>query len=88
MTYFYSFSPAEQHSCVACVAWQIRRDHIVRPRRRRRRRRRHRRRCRRHTFRFRSIIFEIIDFIQILQNLDHYKIQVGFDIGNHPPNFD
>ena len=38
--------------CVACVAWQTHRDHVVRPLRRRRRR------CRRHTFRFRSITFE------------------------------
>ena len=41
--------------CVACVAWQTQRDHVVRPRRRRRRRRR---RCRRHTVCVRSIIFE------------------------------
>ena len=53
--------------CVACIAWQTHRDHVVRPRLRRPRRRR----CRRHTFRFRSITLEgkyCIDFVQILQN--------------------
>ena len=40
--------------CVACVAWQTHRDHVVSPRRRRRRLRLRRR----HTFRFRSITFE------------------------------
>ena len=46
--------------CVACVAWQTHKDHIVRPRclRRRCRRQRRRRRRRRHTFHFRSTILE------------------------------
>ena len=75
--------------CVA-VARQAHRDHVVRPRRRRRHRRRHRR-CRRHTFRFRSITFEgmygfHLNFAE-LYTIYHYKIQVKFDIGNHPPNF-
>ena len=52
--------------CVACVAWQTHRHHIVRPHRRRQ--------WRHHTFRF-------------CRTLYHYKIQVKFDIGNHPPNF-
>ena len=47
------FHPLSFLFCVACVAWQTHRDHVVRPRRRRRRCR-----CRRHTFRFRSITFE------------------------------
>ena len=51
LTCFYLFCTC---FCVACVAWQTHRDHVVRPRRRCRRRRW----CRRLTFRFRSIIFE------------------------------
>ena len=43
----------ERCFCVACVAWQTHRDHVVRSHCRRRQQR-----CRRHTFRFRSIAFE------------------------------
>ena len=37
-----------QPFCVACVAWQTHRDHVILPHHR----------CRRHTFHFRSITFE------------------------------
>ena len=39
---------------------------------------------------FRIITFEgiCVDFFQTLQNFISLKIQVKFDIGNHPPNFD
>ena len=39
-------------NCVACIAWQTHRDHVVRPHRW------HHRRCHRHTFPFHSITFE------------------------------
>ena len=130
--------------CVACVAWQTHKDHIVRPRclRRRCRRQRRRRRRRRHTFHFRSTILEemygfhsnfaelyisiqnrsssilvlirqifaelwpffwlsfcgsfplnnfcrdaLISF-KLCRTLYQHKIQVTFNIGNHPPTID
>ena len=74
-----------QNFCVACVAWQTHRGHVVRLCCRWWQRRR----CCRHTFQFHSITFEgIYGFkFKFCRTLYHYKIQVNFDIGNHPPNF-
>ena len=72
-----NFTENDWYFCVACVAWQTHRDHVVRWRR-----------CLRHTFRFRSITFEGMYWFH--SNIAELYITIKYrsrDIGNHLPNF-
>ena len=73
--------------CVACVAWQTHRDHVVRPHRRRRRRPTSSSSSSHFSFPFNNFWRDVMISFKFCRTLYHYKIQVKFDIGNHPPNF-
>ena len=65
------------------LAWQTHRDHAVRPRHQRQQHR-----CRRHTsFPFSNFWRDVWISFKFCRTLYHYKIQVMFNFGNHPPNF-